>query len=58
VLKGLPADLPRRWWLVQQDVGGQGSLLVPILRTRTGNEIDWAADGAVLVVRLCFRSLR
>jgi signal transduction histidine kinase/chemotaxis response regulator CheB len=44
VLQGLPDDLPAAV-VVQQHLGGQGSVLVPMLRRRTGARIDWAVSG-------------
>jgi chemotaxis response regulator CheB len=34
--------------VVQQHLGGQGSMLVQILRRRTALPIDWADDGSLL----------
>jgi signal transduction histidine kinase/chemotaxis response regulator CheB len=44
VLQGVPKTLPAAV-VVQVHLGGQGSELVPILRRRTGHDIEWAEDG-------------
>ncbi|MEW9552516.1 chemotaxis protein CheB [Nonomuraea sp. NPDC050783] len=48
VLRELPADLPAAV-VVQQHLGGRGSVLPQILRRLTGHQAEWAADGAALV---------
>lgn len=47
VLSNVPADVTAAV-VVQQHLGGQGSRLVHILRARTGHDIEWATDGALL----------
>lgn len=44
VLQGLPPDLPAAI-VVQQHLGGQGSILVQLLRRRTDAPVEWAVSG-------------
>ncbi|HUO37706.1 MAG TPA: chemotaxis protein CheB, partial [Mycobacterium sp.] len=47
VIQGLPDDLATAV-VVQHHLSGQGSVLVPLLRRRTGARIDWATSGQTI----------
>src|SRR5262245_58883130 len=49
VLRDLPADLPAAI-IVQQHLGGHSSVLPTILQRRLGRPVNWATDGAPIVV--------